>query len=492
MLDRLRVAVRPRSPWEAADLGLALVRALAGPVWRTWAVTVLPPALILAAACRREPWLALLLLWWLKPLLDRPVLHVLAKATFGETPGLGETFRAAPGYCRRGLAATLLWRRLSAERSLLLPVWQLEAPTGAAFRRRRKVLLRRGAAQARLLTTACHLFILVLVLGAVAALSYFRPDSGGRSLLAALFAGQGQRLRWLDLLLPALIALAMAVVEPLYLAAGFGLYLNRRVQLEGWDLELAFRQLGERVRHLSGPAAGVILALFLALAPLRLAAQPASGPPLSPSKAALAEVMKAPEFDTRRSVWRLGLRHPPGPRKVHPLPLWLLRLGDRLGILLKGLIPIGLALLLGYALWRHRRTLARILVRADAAPAPEAIFGLDIRPGRLPADLAGAAARLWDQGDSRGALALLYRGALAHLVHGLGAPVTAGSTEEECRRLADRRLDEAASRYFVHLLQAWQGAAYGGRVPSAQDRDLCPAWAIHFPAPGPGPEGGRS
>jgi hypothetical protein len=37
-------------------------------------------------------------------------------------------------------------------------------------------------------------------------------------------------------------AAAVAFVEPFYVAAGFGLYLNRRVELEAWDLEQEFRR----------------------------------------------------------------------------------------------------------------------------------------------------------------------------------------------------------------------------------------------------------
>jgi hypothetical protein len=33
-------------------------------------------------------------------------------------------------------------------------------------------------------------------------------------------------------------------------AAGFTLYLNRRTELEAWDLELAFRHLQERLAAL--------------------------------------------------------------------------------------------------------------------------------------------------------------------------------------------------------------------------------------------------
>jgi hypothetical protein len=522
MLDRLRVAVRPRSPWEAADLGVALLRDQARPAFLAWLAALLPPAVVLGVAFRHRPWLALLLLWWLKPLLDRPVLHVLAKATFGETPSLKDTFRALPVTCRRGLAATLLWRRLSPERSLLLPVWQLETPTGAAFRRRRKILLGRVRNQAQLLSFVGLLCTAALVLGTLAAIAFFWPVDAGPNPWLALFARAGRRLAWLDALLPFLVLAAMAVVEPFYLAAGFGLYLNRRVQLEAWDLELAFRQLGRRARSLGG---GVLLALILVS--LRLGAQPtmptlrsrgqtpagmatpsrtmptlgrgqhlkphsvapsdgiaSSGSKLLASpKATLEEVMKAPEFGARRPVWHLHLRHEPAPEPVRQPPAWLTILAHRLARLLRWLIPAALVALLLRLLWTHRTALGAALGGAAPVRAPERMFGLDIRPQALPADLPGAAARLWDQGDPRGALALLYRGALAHLAHGLHAPVNTASTEGECRVQADRALPEPAARYFARLLDAWQGAAYGGRVPPPGDRELCVQWAGHFPAP---------
>jgi len=480
MLDRLRVAVRPRSPWEAADLGVALLRDQARPAFLAFLAALLPPAVVLGVAFRHQPWLALLLLWWLKPLLDRPVLHVLAKSTFGETPSLKDTFRALPATCRRGLAATLLWRRLSPERSLLLPVWQLEAPTGAAFRRRRKILLGRVRNQAQLLSFVGLLGTAALVLGTLAAVAFFWPADAGPNPWLALFARAGRRLAWLDALLPLLVLAAMAVVEPFYLAAGFGLYLNRRVQLEAWDLELAFRQLGRRARSLGG---GVLLALALVLVPLRLGAQDAPQQPGSRSKAALEEVLKAPEFGARRPAWRLRLRHEPEPQEVRQPPAWLTLLAYRLARLLRWLIPAALVVLLLRLLWTHRKALGAALGGAAPVRAPERMFGLDIRPQALPADLPWAAARLWDQGDPRGALALLYRGALAHLAHGLHAPVNTASTEGECQVQADRVLPEPAARYFARLLDAWQGAAYGGRVPPPGDRELCLQWAGHFPAP---------
>jgi hypothetical protein len=479
MLDRLRLAVRPRSPWEAVDLGLALLRAQAGPVCRVWLAMLLPLALILALACPGRPWLAPLILWWLKPALDRPVLHVLAKATFGEAPGVAGALAGLPGYCRRGLAATLLWRRLSPDRGLLLPVWQLEAPDGPGFRRRRRVLLLRGKAQSRLLTLVCLVFTAVLALGAATGLAYLWPGTEGPGLLGFLAASRGHRQPWLDALLALLPALAMAAVEPVYVAAGYALYLNRRVQLEAWDLELAFRRLGRRARE----RAGLVLVALLACSALALGAQ--SGPALTGPKAALAEVLKAPEFATRHPAWRLRPRRgdQPPPAAPAPPPAWVMKALDLIARVMKVVLPALVILGLLRILWKHRRTLA---LAARPAPGsnrvPARLFGLDIRPAGLPDDLPAVAARLWDQGDPRGALSLLYRGALAHLAHGLGAPLTAGSTEGDCLALAGR-MPEPGARYFARLMASWQGVAYGGQAAAAQDRTLCDAWSSHFSVP---------
>ena len=39
----------------------------------------------------------------------------------------------------------------------------------------------------------------------------------------------------------ACFAIAVAIVEPFFVGAGFAMYLNRRVELEAWDIEQEFR-----------------------------------------------------------------------------------------------------------------------------------------------------------------------------------------------------------------------------------------------------------
>ena len=44
------------------------------------------------------------------------------------------------------------------------------------------------------------------------------------------------------LALPIAYATAVLFVEPFYVAAGFAMYLNRRAELEAWDIEQKFRR----------------------------------------------------------------------------------------------------------------------------------------------------------------------------------------------------------------------------------------------------------
>ena len=119
--------------------------------------------------------------------------------------------------------------------------------------------------------------------------------------------------------------------------------------------------------------------------------------------------------------------------------------------------------------------------RPARGPLPSHVGSLDIRPESLPDDIGAAAAGLWQRGQQRAALSLLYRGALSRLVHLHAVPVRAASTEGECVALAAGHLAPAAQAFFVRLVEAWQLAAYGGRLPStAQVLAVCDAFDRHL------------
>jgi len=103
---------------------------------------------------------------------------------------------------------------------------------------------------------------------------------------------------------------------------------------------------------------------------------------------------------------------------------------------------------------------------------PTHVGTLDIRPESLPADIGAAARALWQRGEARAALSLLYRGALSRLVHAHSVPIRAASTEGDCLALAGKRLAPGSQVFLAQLIGCWQAVAYAQRQPQAVDMEL--------------------
>ena len=473
MLERLQIHLRPRGAWEAVDSGYALLRAHGRAVYNLWLAVYLPVAVALFILFQAHAWIAMLLMWWLLPAFDRFALHALAKSTFGERPSVREAFLGLRGIFRHGLLASLLWRRFSPHRAFTLPLWQLEGQDGPGFRRRASVLLRRTQGSVQLLTLVGFLFMLAQAISMGVGLMYLAPTGTWERFGEWLFGNDDKP----GLLVFALPILAFAALEPFHVAAGFGLYLNRRVQLEAWDLELAFRRLGQRLRAGLGRVVATLLLAAACFASPSIRAQ-APGVRLDP-KTELKEVLKAPEFQTWSQERTLHWKGEAAQKTVTPfqIPKGFLK---AIGMIFKWLIIAMVLAGVVWFLWRF----ARIRPggggnRDDKLAPPPDLFGLDIRPGSLPRDVAGAALALWRAGDRRAALSLLYRGALARLIHERGLEVSAGATEGDCLRSAMPHLQLEAGSYFRLLTLAWQAQAYAHREAVDGER-LCLDWPRHF------------
>ena len=171
---------------------------------------------------------------------------------------------------------------------------------------------------------------------------------------------------------------------------------------------------------------------------------------------------------------------PPPPRGEPAWLGWLRHFVDWLNDAGRWLVWLLGAFAVALVLLRLRRWLRG----GAAAGAPEALSlpthvrELDIRPETLPPDIGAAAAALWQRGEARAAMSLLYRGALSRLVHAHGVPIRASSTEGDCLRLAAARLQAPAQAYLAGLVAAWRETVYAGRTPAAeQGRLLCQAFA---------------
>lgn len=494
-LERLSLELRRRTPWEAADLGLAVLRRWPGAVYRAWFATFVPFTLLLFLLLWRWPMAAALIAWWSKPLFDRVLLKVYAEALFGEPPEVRAVWRALPGLLRdSGLPLGLTLGRADMARSFHLPIRQLEGQRGNAASARRRVLDHRVRGCAVWLTLLCAHCSAFLQISLILLLDLLWPREAPPVFdWEALF--RGETGLWQSLLSHLAWLFGETLVEPFYVAAGFTLYLNRRNELEGWDIELGFRQLARRAATLAGLG---LAALLLAqvpsdayAAPSERQAAPISAEPgmvkavSSEAGRAIAVVLDDPVFGRRVADWTWRYRGEPGGEEPEPayaaaaqrLAEWIAKGIRWLGYLGAAALAAGLIVLL----YRYRDIRRSRLPVARAVPAT--LFGLDVRPDSLPEDVAGAAGHLLAAGDIVPALSLLYRGTLVSLIHATGVDFQPGDTEGECRTRVRGRVDAAAERYFGELLDAWMLAAYAHATPSAERlRDLCAGWAGHFAA----------
>jgi len=238
-LEALALRMRPRAPLEAADLGVRLCQDAARSVYACYAVAYVPIAAIALASFEIASWLPTLFLFCAKPWLDRTILFVLSRAAFGQATTVRQLWEARGQVWGRQLLLTWTWRRLSPWRSFTQPVYQLEGLPYGKIRWRVKQVRRRKRGTALLMMTAFAMAETCLGLTVVSLLVWFAPTESAGNLLEVLFDPTSD-------LFEASTAVAYAVViaflEPFYVAAGFAMYLNRRAELEAWDVEQELRR----------------------------------------------------------------------------------------------------------------------------------------------------------------------------------------------------------------------------------------------------------
>lgn len=238
-VDALAVHLRPRPMAEAADLGLLLVHRHAASLLRSWLPLYLAFAALALATIEIRPWLPTLLIFWGKPWLDRTLLFVLSRAVFGQSTGWSDLWAQRAAVWGRGWLPALTRARLSPWRSFIQPVAQLEGQRGRAGRQRSRQLLKgkRGSAFGMHFVFAHAEF--ALCVGLLALGLWFAPPGTHWKFLVWLRDGGTLGS---GLALAGVYALVVALLEPFYVASGFAMYLNRRVELEAWDIEQEFRR----------------------------------------------------------------------------------------------------------------------------------------------------------------------------------------------------------------------------------------------------------
>jgi hypothetical protein len=236
-IDSLALRMRPRAPLEAADLGVRFCQSTAREVYVCHVAVAAPVLALSLATFEIGHWLPTLVIWWSKPWLDRTILFVLSRAAFGQATGLSDVWQAQRRVWWSQLLAALTLRRLSPWRSFTQPVHQLEGLPLMKIRQRVLQIRRGHTRSAFIMTSVFSTAESLLTVAAVSLVFWFMPGHlSAQSLLSEYTSRLGE--------LPTVISYAAVVLflEPFYVAAGFAMYLNRRAQLEAWDIEQELRR----------------------------------------------------------------------------------------------------------------------------------------------------------------------------------------------------------------------------------------------------------
>ncbi len=487
-LSELQLKTQVRTPWQALDTGILLARRWYFPLLLAWMLPAFSLYLLLGVSFYDSPWLAMLLVWWCKPLLDRLPLMLLSRYLFNERPkGVFGVRSLARLYLFDCLSA-LIWRRTDMRRSFNLAVNVLERQKGRQ-RARRCAALAPGSGKAAtwLTLVSVHLEMLLPLSVVMTLLALF----GGLVDLDPMPLLTDENGIYAHLSNLSLLA-GMSLVAPFYIASGFALYLNRRVELEAWDLELLFRESArkrsetEAAKGISG-VMGMVLAAVLGVA---LLSPPASSP-VNAAEVQSAEseqardeirtILESPPFVIEKEVTRWEWKSED--TQENPTAEnwgWLERLLswiDRWNLgwlfkLVEVLIWVGAGLLIWLvvrAVLKNPPSLAFARERdKKQAAGPQVIMGMPISAESLPEDIDSAVLKAFEQGNARLAVSLIYRHVLNLLVDIHRLPVESWYTELECAEAVKSHQGPSITAPFDELTRIWLQLAYAHRQPDRE------------------------
>lgn len=269
-LDDVAAELRPRKDVQSIDLGLLLGRRFWSATIKPWLMVVVPLLVVVQTlvAVVVNPWVAVAVGWWMKPLFDRVGLHVVSRGFFGSVPSASQTVRRVVGqwFSRRALA-DLTWRRPLGDRSVTMPVFVLEGNESREFKSRLRSLYGDNSRLMGWLLAVMGLtFKAMFYLGAAVFAWLVMPREWTADVMVAVDyvtdeANQGVVIA----AVVGVTTVATTLVEPLYSSGGFGIYIQRRIEREGWDLEIRFRQIANRLENLVDGSVAVLVGAGLAV-----------------------------------------------------------------------------------------------------------------------------------------------------------------------------------------------------------------------------------
>ncbi len=509
-LENVTVEMRPRSEWEATDFGARMIRRDARAIYLVWFAVTLPflaLALLLIFFTPYGAW-AMLFYWWFEPVADGAILRIISRRLFGEDADVAATLKAVPRLAWLNRIFLVTPYRLHFARSVAMPVTQLEGLKGSARRARSKVLNMKIFNYGIGITAAYEHLVLALYFGIMLIGYAFIPDAYRHTLgdtWLELFWMESSNVAAAIGLLT--FYLAQTALQPWFVGAGFGLYINCRTQLEAWDIEVAFRRM---VQRRAGATAAIAVLALLVLPPLLsppVAIAQETDPDVAEETAdpdpgfagfwsddvvvpALESVNASEALQTRQRVedWQ-RIRTDDPEEETSKDRAWSRNMLDAFFELFSRAIEfalwIGVAILLLIVFLMRDRWLPYLGLPGATAPSQKRIFlaGGELTAEQLPDDIVAAVRSAWRAGRKREALSILYRGSVFAAVREYGVRLPRSATEGACVSAVTAQTDTSRAEFFRRVVHLWVRCAYGNQDP-ADDAvlPLCDEWSRHFGA----------
>lgn len=470
----LKFVARPRSSWEAQDLGIRFFQRWWFKMVLSWFVVTAPLYALLIFAI--GPVWGVFVFWWLKPLFERIPLHILSQEVSGQSVTVRSTLKALPKYGFIHIFHWLTWLRLSPVRSLAMPLSQLE----------RLSIKRRGGRLSLLADRSGASWLTIVFVHIESGLIF-----GLLSMLVLLFPEQ-EFETWIELLDNSYVSsiatyIAIGFICPLYVSCGFALYLNRRTLLEAWDIEQVFRKLVSRIAPCLFLFALVLVPSVLPSGAFAEADEQWVLDPIDelfdledgfditviPSGSTvddqITEILTGPEFNqiVERKVPKFDWGDDED--KSNESPDYDMEWLGTVAQIIEFIFWLVGIFIVGFIVWvLYKSGLIGVpdLSAQKQASTQYRFRGLDIHKESLPDDIPAEVLKLLNSGDDRGAISLLYRACVAYLILDYQIKIKESDTEYECLNQVKLLKDAQLYGLVNQITQIWLALAYAHREPS--------------------------
>ena len=455
----INAALRRKEFREAADSGLLL--------WRQNFSAILPffaiPFMICAFAFRLFPenwkYLSWLILWLLKPLFDRVVLHIISVRFFDKGANMKRLMQGLGKTIFRGLTGDLLWRRFSPMRAVIMPVRVLERNIKSAkgIKARKKLLENGGIGYCFLLTIWGIAVEAALLAGQII---FFITMA---ELITGSFASYTGNFAEMEIYIYAAWCINYILVETIYVCLGFCLYINGRIAAEGWDIEITFRNIAEKQKNKMKIAALIIFSSICLFMPVKTEASDA---PLE----TLQTILESPDFGGTKDSWGIRQKNPSQPRDIPEFNSeFMQRLQQIFAYTLRFFLLVVIASLFVYLfiyLMKYRQNKTG---KAESV----SVKTLNASAAEDPNLLLEKAIRFQKNGETRLAWGYCTSAAIHSWPYYRGIVFPPDATENDCadivrtKNAADAKApaDSILADEFCRLIKHWIYFAYAGQLP---------------------------